>query len=86
MCFCWTNLNTPLTYQPYARQQLMDYLNKAAPGTRIAIFAISTQLVMLQGFSSDPEVLKAALTSKAGAPQPSSILTNSMYGGVEGNM
>jgi VWFA-related protein len=78
-------LNTPLTYQPYARQQLIDYLNKAAPGTRIAIFAISTNLVMLQGFSSDPEVLKAALTSKKGAPQASAILTDSMYGGVEGN-
>ena len=78
-------LNTPLTYQPYARQQLIDYLNKAPAGTRIAIFALSTNLVMLQGFSSDPEVLKAALNSKKGAPQASDILTDPVNGGVEGN-
>ena len=78
-------LNTPLVYQPYARQQLIDYVNKAPAGTRIAIFSLSKNLVMLQAFSSDPEVLKAALTNKKGVPQMSPILTDPMYGGVEGD-
>ena len=74
-------LNTPLASQPYARKQLLDYLDHAAPGTRIAIFGLTTRLVMLQGFTSDMEVLKAALTSKKGAPQTSDILSDPINGG-----
>ena len=54
-------LNTPMQDQTYVRQQLLDYLKKSPPGNNIAIFGLSTKLVMLQGFTSDPEVLKAAL-------------------------
>jgi VWFA-related protein len=75
-------LNTPVTSQPYARKQLLEYLNKAPAGTRIAIFALTNHLVMLQGFTSDMEVLKAALTSKKGAPQASDILSDT---GTVGN-
>ncbi len=78
-------LNTPLKSQPYARKQLMDYLNKAPAGTRIAIFALTNHLVMLQGFTSDINVLKAALSSKKGAPQASDILANPVEGGGVGN-
>ena len=59
-------LNTPLTSQPYARKQLLDYLDNAPPGTRIAIFGLTTQLIMLQGFTSDMAVLKAALNVEEG--------------------
>jgi VWFA-related protein len=61
-------LNTPVNAQPYARKQLLDYLDKAPAGTRIAIFTLNTQLSMLQGFTSDTSVLKTVLTSKEGAP------------------
>jgi VWFA-related protein len=77
-------LNTPLESQPYAKQQLIDYLGKAPPGTRIAIFALSTSLVMLQGFSSDPAVLKNALLGKKGSPQASAILSDPEFGGAAG--
>jgi VWFA-related protein len=77
-------LNTPLKSQPYARKQLMDYLNKAPAGTRIAIFALTDHLIMLQGFTSNIEVLKAALTSKKGAPQASDIMTDAVNGGPIG--
>jgi VWFA-related protein len=73
-------LNTPITSQLYARKQLVEYLDKAPAGTRIAIFALTNHLIMLQGFTSDMSVLKAALTSKNGAPQTSDILNDS--GGV----
>jgi VWFA-related protein len=78
-------LNTPLTYQPYARKQLLDYLSKAPAGTRIAIFALTNRLIMLQGFTSDMDVLKNALLSKKGAPQASDVLTDPMYGGAMGD-
>ena len=75
-------LNTPLTYQPYARKQLLEYLSKAPAGTRIAIFALTDRLIMLQGFTSDMDVLKNALLSKKGAPQASDILTDPVNGGA----
>ena len=59
-------LNTPVSVQPYARKQLLDYLDHAPPGTRIAIFGLTTQLTMLQGFTSDMTVLKDALDPKKG--------------------
>lgn len=78
-------LNTPLKSQPYARKQLVDYLDKAPAGTRIAIFALTNHLVMLQGFTSDIGVLKAALSSKKGAPQASDIMSDAFNGGPQGN-
>jgi VWFA-related protein len=78
-------LNTPLAVQPYARKQILDYLDKMAPGTRIAIFGLTTQLYMLQGFTSDPEQLKAALNSKKGAPQASQIMTDVVNGDSASN-
>ena len=75
-------LNTPLTYQPYARKQLLEYLSKAPAGTRIAIFALTNRLIMLQGFTSDMDVLKNALLSKKGAPQASDVLTDPVNGGA----
>jgi VWFA-related protein len=76
-------LNTPLTAQPYARKQLIDFLNKAPAGTRIAIFALTTKLSMLQGFTTDMNVLKEALTSKKGAPQTSDIMNDPVNGGPQ---
>jgi VWFA-related protein len=74
-------LNTPLASQPYARKQLLEFLDKIAPGTRIAIFGLTEKLDMLQGFTTDPSVLKAALTGKNGAPRASDILLDSTNGG-----
>ena len=78
-------LNTPLTAQPYARKQLMDFLDKTPPGTRIAIFGLNSNLVMLQGFTSDPATLKAALAAKKGAAQASDILNDPFNGGPQTN-
>ncbi|MDP9049555.1 MAG: VWA domain-containing protein [Acidobacteriota bacterium] len=74
-------LNTPLSAQPYARKQLMEFLDKLPAGTRIAIFALTNRLIMLQGFTADTAVLKAALTSKQGAPQASDTMTDAINGG-----
>ncbi len=60
-------LNTPVKDQQYVREQLLQFLKKSRPGTRMAIFGMTTQLRELQGFSSDPEVLRAAVVNKAGS-------------------
>jgi len=57
-------LNTPVKDQMFVRQQLLAYLNSAAPGTRIAIFGLTTRLLILQGFTSDPAILKAVASKK----------------------
>jgi VWFA-related protein len=59
-------LNTPLADQAYVRYELQQYVKKADPGTRIAIFGLSSRLLMLQGFTSDPSVLKDAVDHKSG--------------------
>ena len=57
-------LNTPLQDQMIVRQQLLDYLQKERPGANIAIFGLTTQLIMLQDFTSDPEMLKKAIKAQ----------------------
>ena len=58
------SLNTSIADQAYVRYQLQQYVKKAKPGTRIAIFGLAQRLFMLQGFNSDPEVLKDAVERK----------------------
>jgi VWFA-related protein len=72
-------LNTPVRDQAYVRQQLLAYLNATPPGTRIAIFGLTTQLTILQGFTSDPELLKAITSSKLGKNSP--LIQDSVGGG-----
>jgi VWFA-related protein len=71
-------LNTPMSDQSYVRQQLLAYLKSARPGTNTAVFGLSTKLVMLQGFTSNPEILKTVVTkSMSGA----SVLLDDQVGG-----
>ena len=77
-------LNTPLIAQANAKKQLIDFLDKAPAGTRIAIFGLTTHLYMLQGFTSDMATLKAAMTAKKGTAQVSDILTDAVNSGPMG--
>ncbi len=72
-------LNTPLKDQMFVHQQLLAFLNAVPPGTRIAIFGLTTKLIMLQGFTSDPAVLKAVASSKKGTA--SALLDDPTGGG-----
>ena len=54
-------LNTPQTDQIYLRQQLLDFIKREKPGTNVAIFGLANRLVMLQGFTADPAILRAAV-------------------------
>ncbi|SEG53896.1 VWFA-related domain-containing protein [Bryocella elongata] len=54
-------LNTPASSQGWVRRQVMNYLRTAPPNTRIAIFGLNSQLVLLQNFTTDIGRLRAAM-------------------------
>jgi len=68
-------LNTPMADQSYVRYQLEQYIKKADPGTRIAIFGLNTRLTILQGFTSDPQTLKDVIDHKL-LPRYSDLLND----------
>ena len=57
-------LNTPLKDQGFVRSQLQQYVIHATPSARIAIFGLTNRLLFLQGFNSNPELLKDAVEHK----------------------
>jgi VWFA-related protein len=73
-------LNTPLQSQSYVRAQLLAYIKSMKPGTRVAIFGMNRELHLLQGFTSNPETLKAAMTGKKGDYHSSTLMENSVEG------
>ncbi len=54
-------LNTPMEAQSELQRQMHDYIRKAPRDRRIAIFGLRDRLYLLQGFTSDPELLRAGL-------------------------
>lgn len=75
-------LNTPLRDQSFVRSQLLDYLKKT-PDTQVAIFGLSNRLSILQGFTSDPAILRSALLKK-NVTKSSSLLDDANGGGGGG--
>jgi VWFA-related protein len=75
-------LNTPMQDQVYLRQQLLDYVKHARAGLRVAVFGLTSRLIMLQGFTSDPEVLRAVVEHRL-IPRASSLLDDPMGGGSQ---
>jgi VWFA-related protein len=78
-------LNTPLRDQESARMRIQEYLDHAPAGTEIAVFGLSNNLTMLQGFTANPAILKAILSRK-NAIKGSSLLSDpNGNGAVENN-
>lgn len=75
-------LNTPMKDQSFVRNQLAQYVKHARPGQRIAIFGLSSRLFMLQGFTSDPEVLRNAVEHKP-TPRASTLLDDPVGTGAD---
>ncbi len=66
-------LNTPTADQEYARKQLLELLRSAPKGQPIALYLLNSKLVMVQGFTDDPDKLvKSAESLK---PNRSHVLT-----------
>jgi VWFA-related protein len=73
-------LNTAMSDQSRVRLQLLDFLNKAKPGTRIAIFGLTTRLTLMQGFTDDPALLKASVSKSNLKSSP--LLVDPVGGGA----
>jgi VWFA-related protein len=77
-------LNTPMDAQTVVRDQVLKYLKQVPPGTRIAIFSLTTELRLLQGFTSNPELLRALVEGKKGNQGTSPLMNNAMEGDQPG--
>jgi VWFA-related protein len=77
-------LNTPMTAQAAVRNQVLKFLKEAPPGTHMAIFSLTTELKLLQGFTSDPEVLRALVAGKKANPGASPLMNNPVSGDEPG--
>jgi VWFA-related protein len=58
--------NTGVDDQMFFRSQLLKFVDTAPPGTRIALFANTVGLHMLQGFTTDHTLLRAAINHVKG--------------------
>jgi len=58
-------LNTPVTDQAYAHQQIVSFLERKPATMEVAIFVLGDNLSLLQGFTTDTSRLLAAMRSKA---------------------
>lgn len=64
-------LNTPVTDQWYAHEQIVHFLEHKPASTEVGIFALGEKLSLVQGFTTDSRRLLAAMRSKdAGLHQP----------------
>jgi VWFA-related protein len=77
-------LNTPMMAQAEVRDQVLKFLKEARPGRRMAIFSLTTELKLLQGFTSDPEVLRALVAGKKGNPGASPLINDAVSGNGSG--
>ena len=56
-------LNTNAVSQKYIRQEMIKFLEKLPAGQPVAVYALSSRLLLLQDFTSDPTLLKQAIAS-----------------------
>ena len=65
-------LNTEKQDQVNVHQQIVKFLLQMKPGTRVAVFALGSQLRFIQGFTTDAATLRTALEGFASSREPAS--------------
>jgi VWFA-related protein len=74
-------VNTSQVDQMAARQQILDFIDHAQPGSRFALFVNAADLHLIQGFTSDHALLHAAILAKGPGPHiPDVFIYGSNYG------
>jgi len=74
--------NTPFMAQAYARNQVEKFVKTLQPGNPVAIFLRDSYMHLVQGFTSDPNVLLEAVKSKRDDPQLPFMLRERGYVGT----
>jgi VWFA-related protein len=80
-------LNTAEVDQSYVHKEMVQYLANLPPQMRLAVFMLSEKLRIIQGFTQDSTVLRAAIKRLAANPNMSPLLatvdsTNANSGAV----
>jgi len=55
--------NTPAMTQYVVQRQMLDFVNSAPPGTRLAVIRLTYHLTIIQGITTDRELARAAIAS-----------------------
>ncbi len=63
-------LNTPQADQNYVRAQVLEFLKTMKTGTPLAVFSLTTDLRLVQGFTGSPSTLLASLQDKKNGVWP----------------
>lgn len=63
-------LNAPAAERSELRSRMVRYLQQVHPGTHIAILGLTTRMILLQGFTSDPQLVSSVLAAKDDSPTP----------------
>jgi VWFA-related protein len=79
-------LNTAPADMVYMKQESMRYLKGMPKGTRIAVLGLSSRLTILQGLTSDPAVLQAAIDTKKNRALPSPFIDNDSAGAIDASI
>jgi VWFA-related protein len=72
-------LNTPLADQTYVHNQIRLFLKNTPPNAPLAIFGLGSRLWLLQPFTADPRLLRAAIEAKSLKNSP--LLESTARGG-----
>jgi VWFA-related protein len=67
------SLNTPEADQAFVHNQLADFIRNNQPGTRVAIYSLNARLRLVQGFTADSSLLRAALDSNGATPGTTTV-------------
>jgi VWFA-related protein len=62
------SLNTPAATQLIIQSQMLKMVEKMPPGTRMAVVRMTSYLAIVQGITTDPELIKAAIQNKKITP------------------
>jgi VWFA-related protein len=62
-------LDTSIQAQMFAYEQVSNYMKHVPPGTSMAVFQLDDGMHLVQGFTSDPQVLLDAIKSKRSKPR-----------------
>jgi VWFA-related protein len=60
--------NTDIDAQMYLHEQLVDYIRHMTPGTSMAIFVLAGRMHLVQGFTTDQQVLLEAINRRWAKP------------------
>ena len=79
-------LNTAPADMVYMKQESMRYLKSMPRGTRIAVLGLSSKLAILQGLTSDPAVLQAAIDTKKNRALPSPFIDSDSAAAIDASI